>query len=126
MYSSSLTSSIAIALLILDLQRSVAMNIQLLTIPLNHNWYLVVCSPFITLKTKVGQGVKMGGNKEEVIRRESRRGEPEIVGLVQNLDCRLDYGLNCLCASWQKLCLTRLVSRPHPKNRMGPGNEATV
>ena len=52
----------------------------------------------------------MGGNKEEVIRGESRRGEPEIVGLVQKLDygvdSGLDFGLNCSCASWHKLCLT--------------------
>ena len=100
MYSSSLTSSIAIACLILDLQRSVAMNIQPLTIPLNHKWYLVVCSPFIALKTIVRQGVKMGGNKEEVIKGK-RRGEPEIVGLMQNLDYGMDFGLNCSCASWQ-------------------------
>ena len=53
----SLTSSIAMAFWILDLQRSVAMNIQPLTIPLNHKWYLVVCSPFTTLEKKI----KMSG-----------------------------------------------------------------
>ena len=100
MYSSSLTSSIAIACLILDLQRSVAMNTQPLTIPLNHKWYLVVCNPFIALKTTVRQGAKMGENKEEVIKGK-RRGEPEIVGLMQNLDYGMDFGLNCSCASWQ-------------------------
>ena len=54
----SLTSSIAMAFWILDLQRSVAMNIQPLTIPLNHKWYLVVCSPFTTLEKKI----KMSGS----------------------------------------------------------------
>ena len=42
----------------------------------------------------------MGGNKEEVIKGK-RRGEPEIVGLMQNLDYGMDFGLNCSCASWQ-------------------------